>query len=170
MRFHAWLHFRAAANCSAMKLAEALSIRGGIQKDLAWIKDQFSKISRVPEGSKPVEDPQEMLQRMENRVSEFQRILTQINRTNLTVTDNRGRTMTELLAERDALRARQNILSEAYQQATQKEEVYGRQELRYEATMEVVPLRKRIEEVNTKLREANIFIQRLNWEADLVES
>ena len=40
-----------------MKLAEALSIRGGIQKDLAWIKEQFSKISRVPEGSKPPSEP-----------------------------------------------------------------------------------------------------------------
>ena len=159
-----------AAICSAMKLAEALSIRSGIQKDLAWIKDQFSKISRVPEGSKPAEDPEEMLRRMESRAAEFEQIITRINRTNLGVTDNRGRTMTELLAERDALRARQNILSEAYQQATQKDEVFGRQELRYEPTMEVVPLRKRIEENNGRLRETNILIQRLNWEADLVES
>lgn len=170
MCFHAWLSSGVTAIGGTMKLAEALSIRSGIQKDLAWIKDQFSKISRVPEGSKPAEDPEEMLRRMESRASEFERILIQINRTNLGVTDSRGRTMTELLAERDALRARQNILSEAYQQATQKEEVYGRQELRYEATMEIVPLRKRVEEVNALLRETNILIQRLNWEAELVES
>ena len=170
MRFHAWRDRAVAAIHSVMKLAEALSVRSGIQKDLAWIKDQFSKISRVPEGSKPAEDPEEMLRRMEGRASEFEQIITRINRTNLGVTDSRGRTMTELLAERDALRARQNILSEAYQQATQKDEVYGRQELRYEPTMEIVPLRKRIEEVNGRLRETNILIQRLNWEADLVES
>jgi hypothetical protein len=153
-----------------MKLAEALSIRSMIQRDLAWIKEQFSKISRVPEGGKPAEDPEEMLSRMENRASEFEGLLKRINRTNLSVTDSQGRTMTELLAERDALRARQNILSEAYQQATQKEDVYGRQELRYVPTMDVVALRKRVETTNFRLRELNILVQRLNWEADLIES
>ena len=153
-----------------MKLAEALSIRSSLQRDLAWIKEQFSKISRVPEGSKPAEDPEEMLSRMESRASEFEILLKRINRTNLSVTDSRGRTMTDLLAERDALRARQNILSEAYQQATQKEDVYGRQELRYVPTMDVVALRKRVEGINVRLRELNILVQRLNWEADLVES
>lgn len=153
-----------------MKLAEALSRRSGIQKDLAWIKEQFSKISRVPDGSKPAEDPEEMLARMETRASEFEQLLKQINRTNLSVTDSHGRTMTELLAGRDALRARQNILSEAYQQATQKEDVYGRHELRYVPTLDVVTLRKRVEAVNTRLREINVLIQRLNWEVDLMES
>lgn len=152
-----------------MKLAEALSIRSSLQRDLAWIKEQFSKISRVPEGSKPAEDPEEMLSRMESRASEFEALLKRINRTNLSVTDSRGRTMTDLLAERDALRARQNILSEAYQQATQKEDVYGRQELRYVPTMDVVALRKRVEGINVRLRELNILVQRLNWEADLIE-
>lgn len=149
-----------------MKLAEALSNRSGIQSDLAWIKDQFSKISRVPEGSKPSEDPEEMLSRMESRATEFEKLVAAINRANLSITDEHGRSMTELLARRDALRARQSILTEAYQQATQKEDVYGRQELRYVPTMDIVALRKRVESVNTRLRELNILIQRLNWESE----
>lgn len=152
-----------------MKLAEALSNRSSLQKDLAWIKDQFSKISRVPEGSKPSEDPEEMLTRMESRATEFEKLVAAINRSNLSITDERGRSMTELLAERDALRARQSILTEAYQQATQKEDVYGRQELRYVPTMDIVALRKRVESINTRLRELNMLIQRLNWEADLAD-
>lgn len=161
--------FFAANYFDLMKLAEALSSRSGLQKDLAWIKDQFSKISRVPEGSKPGEDPQEMLERMETRATEFQNLVAAINRTNISVKDERGRSMTELLAERDALRARQSILTEAYQQATQKEDVYGRQELRYVPTMDIVGLRKRLEVVNTQLRELNMLVQRLNWEVDLAE-
>jgi len=152
-----------------MKLAEALSNRSSLQKDLAWIKDQFSKISRVPEGGKPSEDPEEMLSRMESRATDFEKLVAAINRANLSITDERGRSMTELLAERDALRARQSILTEAYQQATQKEDVYGRQELRYVPTMDIVALRKRVESVNTRLRELNMLIQRLNWEADLAD-
>jgi len=96
-----------------MKLAEALSNRSSLQKDLAWIKDQFSKISRVPEGGKPSEDPEEMLSRMESRATDFEKLVAAINRANLSITDERGRSMTELLAERDALRARQSILTEA---------------------------------------------------------
>lgn len=152
-----------------MKLAEALSTRSSLQRDLAWIKEQFSKISRVPEGSKPTEDPEEMLSRMESRAADFEKLVAAINRSNLFIADERGRSMTELLAERDALRARQSILAEAYQQATEKEDVYGRQELRYVPTMDVVTLRKRVEAVNTRLRELNMLIQRLNWECDLEE-
>jgi len=152
-----------------MKLAEAIANRSSLQKDLTWIKDQFSKISRVPEGSNPSEDPEEMLLRMESRATEFEKLVATINRTNLATTDDRGRSMTELLAERDALRARQSILTEAYQQATRKEEVYGRQELRYLPTMDIVALRKRVEFVNTRLRELNMLIQRLNWEAEVAE-
>ena len=150
-----------------MKLAEALSLRSSIQKDLVWIKEQFSKISRTPEGSQRVEDPEDMLLRMENRVTEFEKLVKCINLTNLAVKGECGRTMTELLAERDALRARQHILSEAYQQATQKEDVYGRQELRYVPTMDVQAVRTRLETVNHRLRETNILIQKLNWEEDL---
>lgn len=150
-----------------MKLAEALSRRSTIQKDLTWVRDQLSKLARVPEGSTPLESPEEMLQRMESDAAEYQELLTAINRTNLSVTDSQGRTMTAMLAERDALRARQSILSDTYQASTAKEEVYGRQELRYVPTIEVVGLRKRLESVNERLRQLNMEIQRLNWEADL---
>lgn len=150
-----------------MKLAEALSKRASLQKDLTWIKEQFSKIARVPEGSTPIEDPMEMIERMESRAAEYQALLVAINQTNSTVKDAQGRTLTELLAERDTLRARQSVLSEAYQRATQREDVYGRLELRYVPTLDVVALRKRIERVNVRLRETNLTIQGLNWEVEL---
>jgi len=35
--------------------------------------------------------------------------------------------------------------------------------------MDIVALRKRVESVNTRLRELNMLIQRLNWEADLAD-
>ena len=152
-----------------MKLAEALSQRSSLQKDLSWIKDQFSKIARVPEGSRPAEDPEEMLKRMDSRTAEYQALLTAINRTNANARDEKGRTLTDLLAERDTLRARQSILAEAYQQATQKDDVFGRQELRHVPTLDVVALRRRLEQESTRLRELNMSIQRLNWEVDLEE-
>jgi hypothetical protein len=150
-----------------MKLAEALSRRSALQKDLAWLKDQFGKIARAPEGTPPPEDPEEMLQRMESEAAEYQELLTAINRSNLLVQNESGRSMTALLAERDALRVRQSILTEAYQHATAKEDVYSRNEIRYQSTMDVVALRKRLETVNGELRILNLEIQRLNWLADL---
>lgn len=150
-----------------MKLAEALSDRNNLQKDLAWIKDQFPKIARVPEGSKPSEDPEVMLQRMENRTREMEKLVAAINRTNLAVMDGQGHSMTELLAQRDALRVRHSILEEAYQQSTLKEDVYGRQELRYVPTLDIVSLRERLETAGAQLRTLNMTIQRLNWEAEL---
>lgn len=111
-----------------------------------------------------------MLARMEARVLEFESLLKRINLTNLKVVDARGRTMTELLAERDACRARLSVLNQAYQEATEKQDVYGRQEIRYVPTMNVVALRKTIEAASGSLRSLNTIIQRLNWEADLIET
>lgn len=150
-----------------MKLAEALSHRSSLQKDLSWIKNQFANISQVPEGGMPAEDPEAMIARMEARSAEYQALLASINKTNSQTRDKTGRTLTEILAERDTLRVRQSILTEAYDQATRKQDVYGRQELRYVPTLDVVALRKRVEGVNQRLREINLAIQCLNWEVDL---
>lgn len=150
-----------------MKLAEALSRRSSLQKDLSWIKDQFNKISRVPEGGSPSEDPIAMFARMEDRANEYGCLLYSINSVNLKATDSQGRSMTELLALRDTLRAKQGILAFAYDKATEKDDVYGRQELRYVPTMDVVALRKKLENIGGELRELNLLIQRLNWEVEI---
>ncbi len=152
-----------------MKLAEALSIRASLQRDMAWIKDQFTKISRVQEGAEPSENPAAMLERLDRDADEYRLFLAAINRANIGYRGEDGKTMTDLLATRDALRAKQSILNTAYEEATQRQERYSNHEIRWVPTMDVVNLRQRIESVNRELRNLNLKIQSLNWQIELAD-
>ena len=150
-----------------MKLAEALSIRASLQKDLAWIKDQFASISRVQEGSQPTEKPEAMLQRLDSHAHEYGLMLAAINRANLEYKDEDGKTMTDYLAMRDTLRAKHSVLTTAYSEATQRQDRYSNQEIRWVPTMDVVRLRERLEKIGEELRNLNLKIQRINWEMEI---
>lgn len=150
-----------------MKIAEALALRASVQKNLGWIKDQFKNNARVTAGRRPVEEPDELLQRMDIEARHLERLLTRINRTNLAVRDSQGVTLTELLARRDALRARQSIVVEAYQQGSSGDG-YLRNDAETVPALDMRALRERVGEVNTAVREINLRIQQLNWQADLL--
>ena len=43
-----------------MKLAEALSLRADLQKTIAQLKTRLKNCSKVQEGDKPIENPEEI--------------------------------------------------------------------------------------------------------------
>jgi hypothetical protein len=150
-----------------MKLAEALLLRSDIQKDLAWVKEQLAKGARVQEGEKPAEDPEELIERAEKRAGELVTLLVRINVANLKHRDPAGRTLTDLLAQRDALKLKHSIFTSAYAEATAVEERYGRSEIRWQRTFDMSAMRQRIGRISTELRELNGGIQQLNWQIDI---
>src|SRR5215471_15932666 len=93
-----------------MKLAEALLLRGDIQKKLASLQSRAQKYAYVQEGERPAEDPKTILHEVEAVTGEFRRLVYAINRTNLNHTIVTGQSITEALAARDALVLRHRIL------------------------------------------------------------
>lgn len=150
-----------------MKLAEALIIRGEIQKDLAWVKDQLVKSAKVQEGERPPEEPAELMDRAERKSEALRALLVRINEANLRSRDALGASLTELLALRDVLRIKHGIYADAYAESTSKEERYSRGEIRWERAVDSQVLRKRIEALSREIRDINIRIQKLNWEIDI---
>lgn len=150
-----------------MKLAEALLLRADVQKDLAWVREQLTKGARVQEGESPAEDPAELIDRTEKKAAVLEALLVRINVANLTYRDASGRTLTELLARRDALRLKHGLYASAYTQATTVEERYGRSEIRWQRTFDAASLRRRLEVLATELRELNGCIQQLNWQVEV---
>ena len=150
-----------------MKLAESLLLRSDIQKDLGWVKEQLAKGARVQEGEKPAEDPSELIERAEKRAADMVTLLVRINTANLAHCDAAGRTLTELLAMRDALTLKHGIYTAAYAEATAAEERYGRSEIRWQRSFDVSAMRRRIEHLSVDLRELNGRIQQLNWQIDI---
>ncbi len=88
-----------------MRLAEALILRGDIQKRLGQLQDRFKRSSWVQEGEKPTEDPAKLRREVDADIAQLRALMAQINRTNITTRLASGETLMEALAVRDARRA-----------------------------------------------------------------
>ena len=151
-----------------MKLAEALSLRKDLETRISKIKDRLENVVRVQEGDKPAEEPQEMMDELENCLNQLELLIYNINITNMRIVTDDGRNMTKLLAERDILKKRIDILRNTFNEATNSGSRY-RNEIRYVTTIEVKPLRKELDKFSQQYRQLDMKIQELNFTNDLVE-
>jgi hypothetical protein len=74
-----------------------------------------------------------------------------------------GKTLTEMMAEREVLGKRVQVLREVFDRASQQADRYGRNEIKYVTTIDVPALRKQIDKYSQQLRKLDIEIQALNF-------
>lgn len=79
-----------------------------------------------------------------------------------------GRTMTKLLAERDILKKRIDILRNTFNEATNSGSRY-RNEVRFVTTIKVKPLRQELDKFAQQYRQLDMKIQELNFTNNLIE-
>lgn len=76
-----------------MKLAEALSIRADLQNRIDQLKSRLKYSAKVQEGDQPSEDVNELYKELDECLSQFEKIVYRINRTNMQ-TVHEGETLT----------------------------------------------------------------------------
>ena len=152
-----------------MKLAEALSLRKDLETRVSAIKERLENAVRVQEGDEPAEDPKELMSELDSCIERLERLIYNINVTNIHIVADDGRTMTKLLAERDVLKKRINILRHIFEHATGFTNRFGRNEIRYVTTIEVKPVRQQLDKYSQQYRELDMKIQELNFAKDLVQ-
>lgn len=151
-----------------MKLAEALHLRSDLQKRIAQLGDRLNANAKVQEGDDPAEDPVVLLSELENGTAELACLIAAINLTNSrTVVD--GKTLTERIAEKDALALRISLLRNFIAQASSKVDRYSNKEIRIRSTVDVREQQKKLDVLSKELRELDVKIQGLNWTTDLIE-
>lgn len=149
-----------------MKLAEGLSVRKDLQTRIEQLKSRLLNNMKVQEGDEPSERPEELLKELDGCLKQLQELMFRINATNMhTVKD--GRTLTEMMAAREVLGKRVQILRDAFDRATQSQDRYGRNEIKYVTTVDVPALRKQIDKYSKQLRELDMEIQALNFATEL---
>jgi len=151
-----------------MKLAEALAIRKDTQKRIDQLKSRILNNVRVQEGDKPSEDPNELIKQLEGCLKQLQRYIYLINKTNMQ-TICEGRTLTELMAEKDVLSMRINALRSVFDKASASQDRYSRSEIKMVTTIDIKALGQKIDDYSKRLRELDIRIQALNFATDLAE-
>ena len=119
-----------------MKLAEALQLRGDLQKRMMQLSDRLMQNARVQEGEKPAEDPEALLAEYESCAGQLEELMARINRTNCETRTEKG-TLTELLAKRDCLKLRVQTYHDFLMSASSLTQRGMRTELRVFSTVPV---------------------------------
>ena len=150
-----------------MKLAEALSRRSALMEKSQQLRSRLKDCIRVQEGDEPTEDANQVIEELDQTLDELRDLIYRINLTNTNaVTD--GRNLTSLPAERDTLSMRTKTLYEGLKHLTEREERYGRMEIKYVRMVDAKEFRKLHDQSAARLRELDLKIQALGWSTDLM--
>jgi hypothetical protein len=150
-----------------VKLAEALLLRGDLQKKLASLRERITRNGLVQEGSTPHEDPNALLLESTGVIDELETLVTSINVANMNHKLPDGRTLTAAIAHRDSLVQRHAMLQAAIGSTQKEPDRYSVREIKWVAAVEVAKLQKQSEDLAKQLRELNAKIQETNWKVDV---
>jgi hypothetical protein len=151
-----------------MKLAEALTRRGNLQKRIEILKDKIIRYSRVQEGEEPPENPEDIYTEIENCFEEFTGFVKSINKTNSVVLFDDKMTISDALAHRDTLLQKYRLLSKLIESATDIRDRYSRKEFRILSSINVKEYQKEADKAAKEFRELDIRIQEKNWLVDSI--
>ena len=151
-----------------MKLAEALSIRKDLQKRIQQIGKRLEDNVKVQEGDEPSENPDELMKELDGCLNKLEDLIWRINLTNVKTIDETGKTLTQLMAEKDVLTLRISTLRNTFERASSQQERYSRSEIKMVTIVDVKQLSNQIDEYSAKLRKLDIAIQTLNFQTELI--
>ncbi len=152
-----------------MKLAEALILRADYNKRTAQLRQRISANAKVQEGEEPAENPQVLLKEFEQIADSTFDLIKRINKTNITTHFEDDKTLTDVLAERDILAARRKMYEELVSAASASQDRYSRSEIKFQSTVSVRDIQKKVDDLAKAYRELDMKIQALNWKTDLLE-
>ena len=151
-----------------MKLAEALSIRKDLQKRILQIGRSLEDNVKVQEGEQPAEQPEELLKELDECLKKLEGLILHINLTNVKTINDAGKTLTQLMAEKDILTLRISTLRSTYERASAQRDRYSRSEIKMLTTINVKQLRKQIDDYSVQLRKLDMEIQSMNFQTELI--
>ena len=120
----------------------------------------------MQEGDQPSENVNELYKELDECLSQFERIVYRINRTNIQ-TVHEGETLTQMIACKDALKLRLTVMRDLLKHVVENDR-YGRLEIKYVRTVDVGELRKVTDNYSKQLRNLDMKLQSLNWSVDLI--
>ena len=93
-------------------------------------------------------------------------LIIRINRTNQE-TILEGRTLTEMIAEKDILSMHLSVLRTSLDSCIVRNDRYSRNEIRFVRTVNVPQLQKKVDSLSKDVRELDIKLQQANWLTEL---
>lgn len=151
-----------------MKLAEALNLRADIQRRIEQLSERLNLNAKVQEGEKPAEDPKKLIAELNALIEQLEKLIADINLTNA-VTLLEGKTLTELIARKDALMMKNRIMRNFLSSASSVVDRYSNTEIKIKSTIDVETFQDKVDTLAVEIRELDVKIQMTNWTTELIE-
>ncbi|MEO1288154.1 MAG: DIP1984 family protein, partial [Chloroflexota bacterium] len=84
-----------------MRLSQALNQRSDIKKRIDQLGKRLIRSSRIFEGEQVPENPEKLLEELDELTSQLTLLIAQINKTNSITAYDESKSLTDALAERD---------------------------------------------------------------------
>lgn len=150
-----------------MKLAEALQERADLNRNIEQLKSRLSINAITQENEAPAEDPTTLLKELDSSIKRLCELICKINITNCHITKD-GKSITELIAERDTISVRINAYRQLVNSASQTGMRARAKEIKIVSTVDVKSMQKKIDAMSKELRQIDNAIQELNWTSELI--
>ncbi|MCQ2070469.1 MAG: DIP1984 family protein [archaeon] len=151
-----------------MRLAEALKEKADLSTRLEELPSRLENNAKVQQGESPAEDPAQLLKELEETASRFAELGWRINQTNASVRCKDGRSITQLIAERDMYKRKAQLLRGLIDSASRLVSRHSQSEIVVQSTVDVSALRKKADDYSKLARETDNIVQELNWTNDLL--
>jgi hypothetical protein len=152
-----------------MKLSEALILRADCQKRVEQLKQRIVRSAKVQEGDTSPENPRTLLEELERTLTALADLIKRINKTNSATEFTAGKTLSDVLAERDVLLMKRNAYSQLVDAASVVQSLYSRSEIKFISTVEVPEVQNQVDEMSKAYRELDSRIQAMNWQTELFD-
>lgn len=150
-----------------MKLAEALRERKQLQIKMGTLRQKLIDNATYQEGSKPVEDPAELIKALESTRGELAALIKRINATNASVKVG-DFFLGDLVIDRDTRITEVTALNNLIAAASQVSNRYSRSEILVLPSTDVKETQKKVDQLAKDIRELDNLIQATNWNTDLI--
>lgn len=151
-----------------MKLAEALTIRADLQRRSNQLKERILRNAKIQVDEKPAEDPNELLDELEQVNTELVKLIKSINRTNCSIRFDDHQMLSDVLSERDYISKKIELYRELAKQATVTQDRYKKLEIKFKPSVDVRAIQQEADKLSKQFRELDMKIQSINWTEDLM--
>lgn len=151
-----------------MKLAEALKMRADLNQRLYHLQERLVNNSKVQEGESPGENPSDLIAELDSVTDQLQDLICRINITNSVTESSDGETITSLIARRDTLMRKADILRSFVSEASCVVNRHTSSEIKILSTVNVKEMMKKIDDISKCIRVTDNKIQELNWTTELI--
>ncbi|WHE88010.1 DIP1984 family protein [Lachnoanaerobaculum gingivalis] len=151
-----------------MKLAVALQERADLNIKIEDLKDRIERNVLVQEGEAPTEEPKSLKKELDSCIERLAYLIAAINKTNC-VTMVEGKTITELLARKDALGVKVSAYRDTVYTGNSNTNRARGTEIKIMPVIDVKAWQKETDETAKEIRLIDNKIQETNWTTELIE-